>query len=526
MWAIRFLSGPLAGQTFNLKTGRTVLGRASQCDIQVASQNISKEHAVFEFDGSKLVLRDLNSRNGTFVNGVQVRQHNLQARDKIGFFDIVAEIVPASSARSRGKSEEMPQLNINAPANDYHQPQLNEEMSPAASNAPTTGLPAYLMKYIDEVVLPGVYKLGELMEFRILLALFVAGFIILVTSLSTIPLMRILKSSIEKEAQNRAQTIARIIVRDNRNPIMQGQTSLISVDSARNEPGVNRAFVISSSNGEILAPAQLVGQYITDLPYVNEARKRGEESVSQIDSSTIVALAPIKYYNPNTGAESVAAHSVVVYDMGALAVDDGRTLSLFVQILFIASIIGSILYFFLYKLILFPISEINKKVDQSLRDGSTQISTSFIFPELQHLASNINSAIHRGGGGFGGEQLQNFEADRSNEIQNIVQLVGFAAITIHPQDKIILSANEHFLNQIGTSGSWTQLPVDQILDQALKLNLQSLIERVQADHTQIVTDQLDIADQNYHISAQGLVGAKDLSYILVVFVPHRAEGVA
>jgi len=546
MWVVRFLSGELAGTTLPLKPGKNLVGRAPHCNVIVPNKNVSKEHATIEVYNDKIIVTDLGSRNGTFISGVQVKSHTLKDGEHISMHDVIMEVIDKKSSsintpklKAKSQTVHQPSFDGNAAFNQQpnaqHAPitanHLSVNLSVATEPAPSAqatsaeakNLWAYLLKYLNEVVLPGVYKIAEWTEFKIALGIFVAIFILFVTLLSTVPLVRILKSSIEKEAQNRVQTIARSLVRDNRNYVMQGQSSLVSVENAEKESGVKAAYIISNNQGEIIAPVALAGEYIKDLPFVNEARKLNQESVSQINSSTIVAVAPIRYYNPNTGAEAVSAYAVVQYNMGALAVDDSRTISLFVQVLFIAIILGGILYYFLYKTIVHPIKDLNSQLDTALRDGGTHIQVAYRFPELQQLATNISSSISRGHGGFAGDNLQPAEPDRSSEAHNIMGLVGFPALVISPSDKTITAANEHFLVQIGQSGNWVNMPIDQILDQALKLNLLGLIDRVVSDPSQIGTDHLEIHNQSFTLSAVGIFGAKTLSCILVVFIPRMVE---
>lgn len=48
---------------------RCLIGRSRACDLVIAGRNVSSEHAVLEWNGSVWQLRDLGSRNGTFLDG-------------------------------------------------------------------------------------------------------------------------------------------------------------------------------------------------------------------------------------------------------------------------------------------------------------------------------------------------------------------------------------------------------------------------------------------------------------------------
>lgn len=73
MWVLKFLSGPLAGQEFEVKPS-TVIGRDPGCDIVIADPNVSKKHAKISVQGPSVFLEDLGSTNGTFVNGKRVQK--------------------------------------------------------------------------------------------------------------------------------------------------------------------------------------------------------------------------------------------------------------------------------------------------------------------------------------------------------------------------------------------------------------------------------------------------------------------
>ena len=72
-WRISAVSGPLAGNAIDLTTTPIVIGRdpnACNLIITAAGGSISRRHCIVRFDGdgTKILLEDLGSKNGTFLN--------------------------------------------------------------------------------------------------------------------------------------------------------------------------------------------------------------------------------------------------------------------------------------------------------------------------------------------------------------------------------------------------------------------------------------------------------------------------
>lgn len=538
MYAVRVLSGSQAGQIFMLKEGVNTFGRSNAVNIKLLSPSVSKEHLQIEVFDEKLILTDLNSRNGTFVNGVQVRSTRIKPGDRISINDLIFDVVPSATlARAlHATRTNIPQASTysyptqggaarqSLPSDS---PQLGPQMQ-LPDNSPTTnqllkseGLSAFSKlahQYIETVLLPGVYKLPEIFEFKWVLIGFMAFFIVLVTSLSTIPLIRILRASIENESQQHALTIASTLARLNRHDLMQGTLTSLSVESATRRPGVKQAFIISNVDGNVLAPSSKAGSF-PDVGFIHEARKSNKEAVQQIDGDTIVAVVPIDFYNSETGTYSVFAHAIVVYDMSTMAVDNGKTLSLFIQTLFIALILGALLFYFLYKLIEHPLKNLNEHIDQALKDGGSNVQTSYQFPVLQKLTANIGSALARMGQDSS-MTPQASEYDRRNEMSNLVELIGYAAIAVNAMDRVVYCANNAFIEQTGLRhDALVNAPLSQISDQALKLSLLDLLARHEQNPDQMATNNLEFGGHEYQVAIQGVYGSKSLSYVLFVLVP-------
>jgi pSer/pThr/pTyr-binding forkhead associated (FHA) protein len=60
-----------------------VIGRSKDCDVPLADGNVSRRHAELGRSEEGFVLRDLDSTNGTLVNGRRIRRATVGAGDEI-----------------------------------------------------------------------------------------------------------------------------------------------------------------------------------------------------------------------------------------------------------------------------------------------------------------------------------------------------------------------------------------------------------------------------------------------------------
>jgi len=81
--ALDFMGGPAMGQQVILEEGEFVFGRSRDADVVVEDEAISRYHFKVKVKEKIVTLEDLGSTNGTFVNGIRVTQHILQANDKV-----------------------------------------------------------------------------------------------------------------------------------------------------------------------------------------------------------------------------------------------------------------------------------------------------------------------------------------------------------------------------------------------------------------------------------------------------------
>jgi DNA-binding winged helix-turn-helix (wHTH) protein len=65
--------GQLAGERWPIDTDEFVIGRGADCQIMLPERQVSRYHAKIIKKNGRYVLHDLDSKNGTHLNGVQVK---------------------------------------------------------------------------------------------------------------------------------------------------------------------------------------------------------------------------------------------------------------------------------------------------------------------------------------------------------------------------------------------------------------------------------------------------------------------
>jgi adenylate cyclase len=102
--------------TFELNEGVTlVVGRAPTSDVPVIDPTISRRHAEVDYRDGTIVVRDLGSSNGTFVNGTRVEETAVTAGDTITFGKVgfrVHRVSGTTPTRHSGPSPKSPGATI------------------------------------------------------------------------------------------------------------------------------------------------------------------------------------------------------------------------------------------------------------------------------------------------------------------------------------------------------------------------------------------------------------------------------
>lgn len=546
MWAIKILNGAQSGKIFPLQNGNNILGRSVKADVRLADNGVSKNHAQIFVTNDKVIISDLKSSNGTFVNGIQVQNHGLKTGDKIlihqtifTIFQLPDNVVfadkklnkalpqrsashstPPGALVSHGSSA----LQAHSIAENQlmaHDPQSlahhqEQALSPAVEQPKLIEIiKERTEQYIDEVAMPPIYKTAEKFDFKHILMAFTIGFIFLTTFLAIFPLAKLTRESVLTESKRRALTLARNLAQMNRKALSEDSELSLSTDFIARESGVDKAIIISGQSGAILAPPNQMGKYLTD-PFVISLRNSHVEQVGLINDLQVAASVPIKFFNADVGDSVVKAYAIVVYNVDPLAVDFGRTLSLFVQIFLIACLIGAIVFAIQYRLILYPLKNLNKEIDRALSEGSNNIQISFRLPIFQKLIANINSALSRMTSDFAGTDKMAANSDKSVEASELVKMFPIPAFAVDPQTLQFVAYNPALEGHpLFDSGRIQNMSISDLTDKSLYESLKDLVNTCLQNPNTSHTNELPTqGSDTYEITAKTIINNNKPSYLL------------
>jgi predicted component of type VI protein secretion system len=103
--------GSVKGRVFPLSSGTFIIGRGETCDMPLKDPGVSRQHAKIVAEGEQYILLDMESRNGTFVNGSPTRKAALQEGDEVricaaAFRFTFLQIGPSASAPPMGAMDD------------------------------------------------------------------------------------------------------------------------------------------------------------------------------------------------------------------------------------------------------------------------------------------------------------------------------------------------------------------------------------------------------------------------------------
>lgn len=106
-YTLKFISGKYQGGEFPIAPGRElVLGRSNELDVVLVEDMVSRKHARISYTNDNLLIEDLGSTNGTFVNGEKVKRARLKEGDRVLVGTSIARVESADAPTGPGEVRE------------------------------------------------------------------------------------------------------------------------------------------------------------------------------------------------------------------------------------------------------------------------------------------------------------------------------------------------------------------------------------------------------------------------------------
>src|SRR5712671_1643092 len=94
------LSEGLTGRSYDLKIDKTTVGRVPDNAFEIAETSVSSHHCEILLRGNDVVVKDLGSTNGTFINGEKIDEAVLKPGQilRLGMIEMRYETADAAAA--------------------------------------------------------------------------------------------------------------------------------------------------------------------------------------------------------------------------------------------------------------------------------------------------------------------------------------------------------------------------------------------------------------------------------------------
>ena len=98
------LSEGLTGRSYELKVEKSTIGRLEDNSFQIPEQSVSSHHCEVLLKGNDVLIKDLNSTNGTYINGEKISEKTLKPGQILRLGSIEVRLEGDGAATAAGAS--------------------------------------------------------------------------------------------------------------------------------------------------------------------------------------------------------------------------------------------------------------------------------------------------------------------------------------------------------------------------------------------------------------------------------------
>lgn len=567
MFKLTVIAGPLRGTSFPLGEGDTSLGRVTGNEVVIQSTKVSKRHCVFSQTSNGILVKDVGSSNGTFVNGTLISSKLLKSGDRVSVGDCVLELTKVAEQKMAvGSSIGIP-VGASIPNMSVGQSKvipfptqgqiggLNNTMSGTGTGVPQAPAPPKDLVekakfYFEKYVINFLYTLNEKQQWSFLVKALIGVLVVFTAAISTYPMLDKCQNILLIEAKNRAQALARLMVDRNTTALLEKAETRLDIGFAERENGILGAYLVELEGGRIMAPGKKLNQILTDQEgrFANKARthftkvnnsERGEATYFSmpawksdgsidptlpiLDGNMMGYAEPVKVLDPRSNRNVVVAMAIVILDLNRILIDDVTGFIMFLSSVVLGAILAAGVYVSIHRLTTRPVDHLNKEIDRALRGEIQSVENPYKMEELNEFINVLNLAIQKAsanGGSAGASNAFENPDDFLNPMKFTAQRASSPMMVLDADKKVAaLSPAMEELTGIRSDGAVGNSIEVAVPDQAFVLMLNDLIAKAPIGVAEGVTDSLEFSGVNYTIDAIGLgnpLGSTAKGYVIAL----------
>lgn len=504
MYKLVAVGGKLRGQEIILTEGENTIGRGHDCDHSLQLDGISKAHLTITVNGENCFVEDLDSSNGTFVNGKLVKKITVKNKDKITLPNIIFQLVYVKENKKIIKKRIL--------KTDEQAIEDFKEVMPTN----TLGKIKYKFKHS---LMKVVYSFNEQYEWNVLVGIILFLFICVNITLTIGPVLVTSKNLLLGEISARGQQYTNEVARQNAIFLGRGELERIDInfleDRERNE-GVE-AYELFDMEGRIVRPANKIDSYINDTfsisskDFFSSEKNYNEVKINKLSDGEIGISRALLVHNIQTGGLEPVGIIAIRFKPKSLQKIASTNSTAYLEALIMTSIVSVIFFGIFYYMTTRPLEEMKLQIEEVIRGRRKELESKKLFVELNPLRGSVNSILQRV------RELQSEDVGEFAEIEEDGTYVSiFFELMQGAQGPIMILNSEKNIEHINSEGedltgmrensaSGTSL-LDSARDQGFAATVIDLCDQSANNNGTDQNDLYELTGKNYMIHVSALMG--------------------
>lgn len=520
MYKLIGVGGSVRGKSFDIGENSIIVGRSDKASIRLNYEGISKNHfKITNLDGT-LMLEDLGSANGTFINEKLVKNQYLKLGDLVSVPGAIFQVIKQKSQKI---NDEINDANGLKSGQAYSGAKNFEETIKDNSNS-------ILVKLLKKHVLKIIYDFNGKYQWSSIIVVLVTLLTLSNIFFTIGPVLDDAHKMLVTELRLRAKQYVDEVERTNAVMLSRLQIDNINDLSLRQAESDIQSYLIFDSNGRVIRPVDKLNTHINDTFAVSLMNwsKQNEDNAGRIFARSIgegeigVGKA-IKVLNVETQRENIVGYVSIKFKPVTLTTIAMSNRLAYVKALIISGIIAVIFFILLYHLTTRPIEELTWQTQQA-NMGSRQFEnkTNYLMQELKPLRKAVEQVYLRLAD-LNSEQSDGWQREDETpyyeKLYNTLTMIQGEGMVLDVNKAVLyLNAQAEDLLGIRESMSQGSALLDVMRDQGLAAQILQLGENSLFDQGQVKSEDYEIKGEKIKISVMSMIGKdKEAKGYLITF---------